>query len=146
MKNVTLVGVITADTMLNINDYRSGERTFAMLEQVSGRAGRGSKEGRAVIQTYTPEHEAVSLVKSHNYRTFYDKEIAKRKLMWYPPFCKIVSVHFQGNVENIVAKNGKIFFKHCRKNTEYITENTGFRTRAVIYFKNKKQIQMADYF
>lgn len=93
-ENVTLVGVITADTMLNINDYRSGERTFAMLEQVSGRAGRGSKEGRAVIQTYTPEHEAVSLVKSHNYRTFYDKEIAKRKLMWYPPFCKIVSGAF----------------------------------------------------
>lgn len=104
------------------------------------------KRAEPVIQTYTPEHEAVSLVKSHNYRTFYDKEIAKRKLMWYPPFCKIVSVHFQGNVENIVAENGKIFFKHCRKNTEYITENTGFRTRAVIYFKNKKQIQMADYF
>ena len=114
-ENVTLVGVITADTMLNINDYRSGERTFAMLEQVSGRAGRGSKEGRAVIQTYTPEHEAVSLVKSHNYRTFYDKEIAKRKLMWYPPFCKIVSVHFQGNVENIVAKTAKYFLNTAEK-------------------------------
>ena len=114
-ENVTLVGVITADTMLNINDYRSGERTFAMLEQASGRAGRGSKEGRAVIQTYTPEHEAVSLVKSHNYRIFYDKEIAKRKLMWYPPFCKIVSVHFQGNVENIVAKTAKYFLNTAEK-------------------------------
>ena len=58
-ENVTLVGVITADTMLNINDYRSGERTFAMLEQVSGRAGRGSKEGRAVIQTYRSEERRV---------------------------------------------------------------------------------------
>ena len=87
-ENVTLVGVITADTMLNINDYRSGERTFAMLEQVSGRAGRGSKEGRAVIQTYAPEHEAVSLVKSHNYRTFYDKGNCKTKACGIRRFVK----------------------------------------------------------
>lgn len=110
-ENVTLVGVITADTMLHINDFRSGERTFAMLEQVSGRAGRGSKEGRAVIQTYTPEHEAVSLVKTHDYVSFYNSEIAERKLMWYPPFCKMISVQFQGSSEGLVTQAAKYFVK-----------------------------------
>lgn len=108
-ENVTLVGVITADTMLHINDFRSGERTFAMLEQVSGRAGRGDKEGRAVIQTYTPEHEAVSLVKTHDYAAFYRNEIAERRLMRYPPFCKIVSVQFQGGDEQKVSECARYF-------------------------------------
>ncbi|MBQ8300676.1 MAG: primosomal protein N', partial [Clostridia bacterium] len=110
-ENVTLVGVITADTMLHINDYRSSERTFAMLEQVSGRAGRGEKEGRAVIQTYTPEHEAVSLVKEHDYMSFYNNEITERELMWYPPLCKIISVHFQGSSENACANASRFFAK-----------------------------------
>lgn len=108
-ENVTLVGVVTADTMLHINDYRSGERTFAMLEQVSGRAGRGEKEGRAVIQTYTPEHEAVSLVTTHDYNKFYESEIAERKLMWYPPFCEIIAVQFQGSDEKKVASSARRF-------------------------------------
>lgn len=108
-ENVTLVGVVTADTMLHINDFRSGERTFAMLEQVSGRAGRGKSEGRAVIQTYTPEHEAVSLVKTHDYNAFYDIEIAERNMMWYPPFCKIISVQFQGNDETLTSEAARRF-------------------------------------
>ena len=71
--NVTLVGVISADVMLNVQDYRSGERTFDLIEQVTGRAGRAEKEGRAVIQTYSPEHYAVKLSKDHNYQEFYQK-------------------------------------------------------------------------
>lgn len=110
-ENVTLVGVITADTMLHLNDYRSGERTFALLEQVSGRAGRGSKKGRAVIQTYTPEHEAVSLVKTHDYEGFYENEIAERRLMWYPPYCKMVGVYFQSVSEGQVAQAARYFAK-----------------------------------
>ena len=110
-ENVTLVGVITADTMLHINDYRSSERTFAMLEQVSGRAGRGDKEGRAVIQTYTPDHEAVCLVKTHDYKTFYKSEIAERNMMWYPPFCKMISVLFQGTDEVLTAQAARFFVK-----------------------------------
>lgn len=108
-ENVTLVGVITADTMLHIHDFRSGERTFAMLEQVSGRAGRGKREGRAVIQTYTPEHEAVALVKTHDYNSFYDIEIAERNMMWYPPFCKIISVQFSGSDEVKTADTARRF-------------------------------------
>ncbi|MCH5210262.1 MAG: primosomal protein N' [Oscillospiraceae bacterium] len=110
-ENVTLVGVITADTMLHLHDFRSGERTFAMLEQVSGRAGRGEKEGRAVIQTYTPEHEAVKLVKTHEYKEFYRNEIAQRHLLWYPPFCKMVGVQFQGSSEETTAKSAGCFVK-----------------------------------
>ncbi len=108
-ENVTLVGVITADTMLNINDFRSGERTFAMLEQVSGRAGRGEKEGRAVIQTYSPDSQAVSLVKTHGYKDFYENEIAQRRLMWYPPFCKIIGIVFQGTEQSIVSEAARYF-------------------------------------
>lgn len=110
-ENVTLVGVITADTMLHINDFRSGERTFAMLEQVSGRAGRGKREGRAVIQTYTPEHEAVRLVTTHDYKAFYESEIEERRHMWYPPFCEIVSVQLQGSSETLVPQAAKYFVK-----------------------------------
>ncbi len=93
-KNVTLVGVMSADTMLYINDFRSGERTFDILEQVSGRAGRGEKKGRAIIQTYNPESFAIDLVKEHNYRGFYDKTIAERRTMWYPPYSEMVCIRF----------------------------------------------------
>lgn len=110
-ENVTLVGVISADTMLHINDFRSAERTFAMLEQVSGRAGRGEKSGRAVIQTYSPENEAVALVKTHDYTAFYNKEITERRLMWYPPFSKIICVQFQGVSQTLVPQTAKFFLK-----------------------------------
>lgn len=110
-ENVTLVGVISADTMLHINDFRSRERTFAMLEQVSGRAGRGEKTGRAVIQTYSPENEAVALVKTHDYISFYNGEITERRLMWYPPFSEIISVQFQGASQTLVPRAAKFFLK-----------------------------------
>ena len=95
-ENVTLVGAVSADTMLHINDFRSAERTFAMLEQVTGRAGRGSKPGRAIIQTYSPEAEAIKLVTVHDYINFYKGEIEIRKVMWYPPFSEIIVIMFSG--------------------------------------------------
>lgn len=110
--NVTLVGVISADVMLNVQDYRSGERTFDLIEQVTGRAGRAEKEGRAVIQTYSPEHYAVKLSKDHNYQEFYQNEIFARKAMWYPPFCEMVSITFSGASENQVANASKLFRKY----------------------------------
>ena len=109
--NVTLVGVISADTMLHVNDYRSAERTFDILEQVCGRAGRGSKRGRAVIQTYSPENEAVALVKEHDYKSFYRGEINERKMMWYPPFSKIIAVLFSGEDKDAVAYAAKFFLE-----------------------------------
>lgn len=110
-ENVTLVGVISADTMLNINDYRSRERTFSLLEQVCGRAGRGSKKGRAVVQTYTPESSAIELVKTHNYEGFYKEEISERKMLMYPPFSKITAICFSGSIAGEVSYAAKLFKK-----------------------------------
>ncbi|HIT85235.1 MAG TPA: primosomal protein N' [Candidatus Ornithomonoglobus intestinigallinarum] len=108
-ENVTLVGVVSADTMLHINDYRSAERTFDILEQVCGRAGRGSKKGRAVIQTYSPENEAITLVKSHDYKTFFKGELAERRALRYPPFSKIIAVLFSSGDKESVKETAKLF-------------------------------------
>ena len=110
--DVTLVGVISADTMLNIDDYRSAERTFDILEQVTGRAGRAKKKGRAVIQTYSPEHDAVVFASNHNYIDFYNHEISLRQVMWYPPFCDMVSILFSGPFESSVAQCARYFAKN----------------------------------
>ncbi|WP_174733877.1 primosomal protein N' [Mesobacillus harenae] len=84
--NVTLVGVLSADTMLHLPDFRSSEKTFQLLTQVSGRAGRHELEGEVVIQTYSPEHYSVELSASQDYNIFYQREMMIRKLHQYPPF------------------------------------------------------------
>lgn len=108
-ENVTLVGVVSADMMLNIDDFRSGERTFSVLEQVAGRAGRGKKAGRAVIQTYSPEHEAIGFAKEHNYKAFFESEIKMRDILRYPPYCDMVLVGFSGPSLNLVTDCAKEF-------------------------------------
>jgi primosomal protein N' (replication factor Y) len=87
---VTLVGVITADTALNLPDFRAGERTFQLLAQVAGRAGRRSGGGTVIIQTYTPEHYAIQAAANHDYEQFYREEIAFRRLTQYPPFSRLI--------------------------------------------------------
>ena len=94
--NVTLVGVISADTCLNLPDYRAGERTFQLLTQVAGRAGRGEKKGHVIVQTYSPEHYSIKLGKDYNYKGFYNEEIACRKEGFYPPFSRLVHVVISG--------------------------------------------------
>ena len=94
--NVTLVGVINADTSLNIPDFRSSENTFSLLNQVSGRSGRSTKEGEVMIQTYNPEHYAIALTKNHNYLEFYKKEMAIRRAMKYPPYYYLCSIRIKG--------------------------------------------------
>lgn len=84
--NVGLVGVISADVSLNIPDYRSSERTFQLITQAAGRAGRGDEEGHVVVQSYSPEHYAIMAASRHDYREFYDKEIQLRRQIGYPPF------------------------------------------------------------
>lgn len=92
--NVTLVGVLNADRMLYLDDYRSYENTFSLLTQVVGRSGRGRDKGRAVIQTYTPENPIISLAAAQDYDAFYNAEIGIRKAMLYPPFATICLVAF----------------------------------------------------
>ena len=90
--SVTLVGVITADTTLNLPDFRAGERTFQLLSQVAGRAGRGSAEGRVIIQTYQPDSYAVRAAARHDYAGFYRQEIAYRRQLRNPPFSRLASI------------------------------------------------------
>lgn len=106
--NVTLVGVVSADTTLHLDDFRSGERTFSMLEQVAGRAGRAKKAGRAIIQTYTPEHDAIIKAQQHDYIGFFQNEMLTRKAMWYPPMCDMVSILITGHQENL-ARQAALF-------------------------------------
>lgn len=90
--NVTLVGVLNADTSLNLPDFRSSERTFQLLTQVAGRAGRGDKSGEVVIQTYNPDHYAIQLAKKQDYETFYRYEMSVRKQISYPPYYYTVGI------------------------------------------------------
>ena len=90
--NVTLVGVIAADSSLYLEDYRSNERTFQMLTQVAGRAGREAEKGKVIVQTYNPENFAIECSKKQNYDIFYETEIELRKCLKYPPFCDIISI------------------------------------------------------
>jgi primosomal protein N' (replication factor Y) len=89
---VTLVGVISADTALNMPDFRAAERAFQLLTQVSGRAGRGRKAGHVLVQTFNPEHESVAAAAQHDYETFYRREIINRRELDYPPFTRLANV------------------------------------------------------
>ncbi len=102
--DVTLVGVLLADSSLYLDDYRAAERTFAMLTQVIGRAGRAKKNGVAVIQTNNPDNECIRLAAKQDYRAFYDSEIKLRKLLVFPPFCDIALLTLTSQDEKELLK------------------------------------------
>ncbi len=95
--DVTLVGVIAADFSLGFPDFRAAERTFQILSQVTGRAGRGDQKGRVIIQTFNPEHYAITSSKDHDYLTFFQKETELREQLGYPPFSYLACLRLQGN-------------------------------------------------
>ena len=97
--NVTLVGVVAADATLLIPDYRSTERTFQLLTQVAGRAGRDENPGKVVIQTYSPAHPAIRYAREHDYKSFYHYELEQRKKAIFPPFSLFVRILFSGDDE-----------------------------------------------
>lgn len=138
-ENVTLVGVVSADTMLNIDDFRSGERTFSLLEQVAGRAGRAAKKGRAVVQTYSPDNEVIQMMKRHDYIGFYKCEMQVRMAMKYPPFCELVSILITGSGENIVQQAAKYLRKHLAplETAEQKVQILGPVPAAISKIKNK---------
>jgi len=100
--NVTLVGVLAADMSLYADDYRAGERTFQLLTQAAGRAGRGRAKGEVVIQTYSPEHYAIQTAARQDYEAFYEEEIAYRELMGYPPAEELLAILVAGEDENML--------------------------------------------
>jgi len=103
-ENVTLVGIISADTSLHVNDFRAGERTFQHILQVAGRAGRGEVAGEVVIQTFHPEHEAVLAAKEHDYEMFYEEELRQREELSYPPAGHLVCVTVTGKDQRKVKE------------------------------------------
>jgi primosomal protein N' (replication factor Y) len=103
--NVTLTGVISADAMLGLPDFRAGERTFQLLTQVAGRAGRGERPGRVVVQTYYPEHPAVKLACDHDVTTFLAEELVFRRGFGYPPVTRLAVVRFEAATENQCQKS-----------------------------------------
>ena len=103
-ENVTLVGVLAADLSLYVDNYRAAERTFSLLAQVVGRAGRGSKQGRAVIQTFTPANDVIRAAAAQDYEAFYQSEIRMRKLRRYPPFADLFTLTVTGVDEGQVLR------------------------------------------
>ena len=103
-ENVTLVGVLSADLSLYVDNYRAAERTFSLLTQVVGRAGRGTKSGRAVIQTYTPGNDVIQCAARQDYDAFYESEIRMRRLRRYPPFADFFTVTVSGTEEGRVLR------------------------------------------
>ena len=113
--NVTLVGVITADSSLNIDDYRANERTFQILTQVAGRAGRENKKGKVIIQSYTPENFSIECSKKQDYEMFYKTEIALRKQLKYPPFCDIILIGFNSTNEKEIQNVSTNMYNYLKQ-------------------------------
>ena len=109
--NVTLVGIVFADLTLNLPDFRAGERTFQLLVQVAGRAGRGELPGHVIVQTYTPFHPALLSAAKQDYDEFYENEIDARRLLSFPPCAHLLLAQFRGEQEQAVASTADAFFQ-----------------------------------
>ena len=132
--DVSLVGVINADTSLYMNDFRANEKTFSLLTQVLGRSGRSKKQGRAVIQTYSPDNDVLCLSSKQNYEEFYEREILFRKASVFPPFCDIITITFSGEIENDVVNAVKQF----GEGIDQMAKNEFADTKFILYgpFRN----------
>ena len=113
---VTLVGVIAADSSLNIDDYRANERTFQILTQVAGRAGRENLKGNVIIQTYNPDNFSIICAQEQNYNRFYETEIELRKQLNYPPFCDIILIGFNSLDEEEIVKVSTDVYEYLKTN------------------------------
>ena len=122
---VTLVGIINADTSLNIPDFRSGEVTYELLSQVSGRAGRKTSNGEVVIQTFNPDNPYIDFVKRNDYKAFYKYEMQFRKNTMYPPFCYLINILITGKDIDLVVKESNNVFNYINKNTSQDTKVYG---------------------
>jgi primosomal protein N' (replication factor Y) len=120
-ENVTLVGVLAADLGLYMDNYHAAERTFSLLTQVVGRAGRGSKDGRAVIQTFTPDNEVITSAAAQDYNSFYAAEIRIRRARQYPPFADIFTLTISGPGEGNVLRAAAQLREAMRAGLRYPT-------------------------
>lgn len=116
--HVTLVGVVLADTGLGIPDFRAGERTFQLLSQVTGRAGRGDKPGRVIIQSLAPDHYSISTARLHDYRSLFDREIELRRSLQFPPFSRLINIRIEGLQESQVKRSALALADRARHMTK----------------------------
>lgn len=140
-QNVGLVGVISADVSLNIPDYRSTERTFQLVTQVAGRAGRGEEEGLVIVQSYTPNNFALIAAANHSYDDFFNQEILIRELMNYPPYTDLIVVEFTGEDENTplqMAETCKEYLIRCKIEQN---GNNIFSPKLSYHFKGKNSVR-----
>lgn len=119
---VTTVGVVLADLGLNFPDFRGAERTFQLLTQVAGRAGRGDDPGRVFVQTYSPEHFALTAVEGHDYQAFASAELLRREMFGYPPFGHLVAVKFEAVRESAVASAARDYLHAARRRLRSATD------------------------
>ena len=148
---VTLVGVINADTSLNIPDFRSSENTFSLLSQVAGRSGRSDKSGKVIVQTFNPDHYAISFVKKHDYLSFYEKEMSIRRQLKYPPYFYLCNIRISGKdssyvfgeaikIKNSLERNLKNYIILGPTASTLFRINNIFRYNIVLKYKNSKEL------
>jgi primosomal protein N' (replication factor Y) (superfamily II helicase) len=113
--NITLVGIICADLSLSFPDFRAGERTFQLLAQVAGRAGRGDRPGRVILQTYNPEHFAIVAAQSQDFDSFYRQEIQFRKALDYPPYARMIQLNISGKHAEKTESHARLWGEFCRE-------------------------------
>lgn len=123
LPEITLVGVISADATLNIPDFRAAERTFQLLTQVAGRAGRGRKPGRVIFQAYNSGHYSLHFAQNHDYRGFYQKEIEQREQLKYPPFSELLRIGFSGLRADQVEAAALLWGKMSREKAAHARES-----------------------
>ena len=113
--NVTLVGVINADMILSFPDFRAGEKTYQLITQAAGRAGRGDKKGKVIIQTYQPENYVMEKIMKSDYEGFYNSEIEMRKILEYPPFSKIINIGISSSNEEKLERTARKLFEAVKR-------------------------------
>ena len=139
---VTLVGIINADTTLNIPDFRSGERTFSLLSQVAGRAGRGEKKGEVILQTYNPDNFTLKCVQENDYMKFYNYEMNNRHKLDYPPYYYLTSIKIASSDYDIASKEITKVKRYLEKNISKKSVILGPTTASMFKIKNIYRFQI----
>ena len=139
--NITLVGVLSADTSLHLPDYRAAEKTFQLMTQVSGRAGRHEKQGEVFIQTYTPEHYAIELSKEQLYTPFYEREMHTRHVAGYPPYYYIALIQVAHEDVMMAAEYAERAAEYLRSNLSFQVSVIGPTTASISRLQNRYRYQ-----
>ena len=139
---VTLVGILNADTSLNIPDFRSNEKTFALLYQASGRAGRSNLKGKVIIQTFNPDNFVLKCVKNNDFNSFYNYEMNIRKILKYSPYYYLVSIKVISNDYNVALENANKITKYLKGNIDDTSIILGPTTANLFKFNNMYRFQI----